>query len=111
MPTRLGLTSLPFRRQRWPSTVPPKGTLRPAALLEVTLPGNSVIRDATLPGPRPPITNCPSGARTTPPCSTVAATNASKPNTESAAGGVAPVPWMRSTPLASVQLFCPPSTS
>ncbi|KAG1316338.1 hypothetical protein G6F62_013572 [Rhizopus arrhizus] len=59
----------------------------PAPLTEVTLPGNKVRRcvpNTELTSPR---TIAPSGARTTPPCSTLVAARRSEPNAEYGTAG------------------------
>ena len=66
--------------------------LRPSPLTDVTLPGSSLVCVVSA----SPSVRCPSGVRTTPPCSMTSARIVRSPKAEYGTAGVVPVPSMRS---------------
>ncbi|MNS32732.1 hypothetical protein D3C72_648270 [compost metagenome] len=81
-PTPTKDTSAPLNLYDTPSVVPPYGMTRPAPLTDVTLPGNKLRRCVPICSLKSPSVIAPSGARNTPPCSTVAAAKRKEPNAE-----------------------------
>ncbi|MNU52128.1 hypothetical protein D3C71_411320 [compost metagenome] len=65
----------------------------PSPLTDVRLPGSSL----TCVVSASPSVSCPSGTRTTPPCSMTPARSDRSPKAEYGTCGIAPVPSMRST--------------
>ncbi|KAJ8137341.1 hypothetical protein OY671_009446, partial [Metschnikowia pulcherrima] len=81
----------PWNLYDTPSVVPPYGIHRPAPSTDVTSPGSKVRRCVPTAELRSPSTIVPSGARSTPPCSTSAAARRKVPKAEyGTAGSAAP---------------------